>query len=47
MARKHRFRFGFFDVFAGRLRERQGRRWLPANSVCCGRFNQRTRQPVV
>jgi phage FluMu protein Com len=33
MARKHRFRFGFPDVFAGRLHEPQGQRWLPANSI--------------
>jgi hypothetical protein len=33
MARKHGFRFGFPDVFAGRLRISQGRRWLFANSV--------------
>ena len=35
MGRKHRFRFGFPDVFAGRLFFVQGRRWLIANSVCC------------
>jgi hypothetical protein len=33
MARKHCFRFGFRNVFAGRLFFVQGRRWLIANSV--------------
>jgi hypothetical protein len=31
MARKRRFRFGLRDVFAGRLRGAQGRRWRIAN----------------
>jgi hypothetical protein len=35
MARKHRFRFGLPDVFAGRSSVVQGRRWLIVNSVCC------------
>lgn len=47
MARKHRFRFGFPDVFAGRLRIVQGRRWLIANSFRCGRRDQRAQQGVV
>jgi hypothetical protein len=37
MARKHRFRFDFRGVFAGRPLVLRGRRWRTANSVCCGR----------
>jgi hypothetical protein len=33
MARKHRFRFSFPDVFAGRPLVLQGRCWLIANSL--------------
>ena len=44
MARKRCFRFGFPDVFAGRLRVWQGRHWLIANSVRCGRLDRRARQ---
>jgi hypothetical protein len=31
MARKHGFRFGLRDIFAGRLRVAQGQRWRIAN----------------
>jgi hypothetical protein len=31
MARKHGFRFGRRDIFAGRLRVTQGQRWRIAN----------------
>jgi hypothetical protein len=36
MARKHRFRFGFHGVFAGRLLVSQGRRWPYRQFGCCG-----------
>jgi hypothetical protein len=51
MARKHDFRFGWRDIFAGGLRIAQGRRWrMPISS--CGRRDwrpaeDRDNQPTV